>query len=115
MPITFSGIILIARPPFLFGNENYTSESTVGLLFGLLCAFMMGLLGNAARKVGKKVHFTVSMLYYAVFGIIVLGLLILSTTGFSYPCQVRNRGFDTGLRHGLRGLPPVSCYLSTEL
>ena len=44
IPFTLAGIILIAKPPIIFGNGSYSSESAVGLMFGLTCAILVGLL-----------------------------------------------------------------------
>lgn len=78
----------LTKPPFIFGNENYTSEAAIGLLFGLSCAILVGLVTNTLRKIGKNVHFTINSLYYSITGMIVLGSTIMLTTGFSMPCQV---------------------------
>ena len=78
----------LTKPPFIFGNEDYTSEAAIGLLFGLSCAILVGLVTNTLRKIGKNVHFTINSLYYSITGMIVVGTTILLTTGFSMPCQV---------------------------
>lgn len=72
---TLSGVILIARPPFLFGEDvhgiegNYTNH-----IKGTIAAFA-GALGAACtfvvlRKMGKSVHYYLSVWYYAVIGFI---------------------------------------------
>ena len=83
----------LTKPPFIFGNENYTSEAAIGLLFGLSCAILVGLVTNTLRKIGKNVHFTINSLYYSITGMVVLGCTIMLTTGFSMPCQVSATNF----------------------
>ncbi len=81
---TFTGVILIARPPFLFGAElsgiegDYTNH-----IKGTVAAFT-GAIGAACtmvilRKIGKSVHYYLSVWYYAVLGLIecVIVLFIL--------------------------------------
>ena len=85
------------KPPFIFGNEEYTSEAAIGLLFGLSCAILIGLVTNTLRRIGKNVHFTINSLYYSIAGMIILGSTIMMSTGFSMPCQV-SRGKQWILR-----------------
>ncbi|XP_051530951.1 solute carrier family 35 member G1-like [Myxocyprinus asiaticus] len=72
---TLTGVILIARPPFLFGGEvpgiegDYTNH-----IRGTAAAFT-GAVGAACtmvilRKIGKSVHYYLSVWYYAVLGLI---------------------------------------------
>ncbi|XP_051523172.1 solute carrier family 35 member G1-like isoform X1 [Myxocyprinus asiaticus] len=81
---TLTGVILIARPPFLFGGEvpgiegDYTNH-----IKGTAAAFT-GAVGAACtmvilRKIGKSVHYYLSVWYYAVLGLIecVIVLFIL--------------------------------------
>lgn len=72
---TLTGVILIARPPFLFGSDasgiegDYTNH-----VKGTIAAFMSAA-GAACtlvvlRKMGKNVHYYLSVWYYAVIGLI---------------------------------------------
>ncbi|CAJ1081048.1 solute carrier family 35 member G1 [Xyrichtys novacula] len=72
---TLTGVILIARPPFIFGEHlhgiegNYTNH-----IKGTIAAFA-GAIGAAftyvvIRKIGKSVHYYLSVWYYAVIGFI---------------------------------------------
>ncbi|KAI4889160.1 hypothetical protein NFI96_022742, partial [Prochilodus magdalenae] len=72
---TLTGVILIARPPFLFGAElsgiegEYTNH-----IKGTVAAFS-GAIGAACtmvilRKMGKNVHYYLSVWYYAMLGFI---------------------------------------------
>lgn len=72
---TLTGVVLIARPPFIFGENprgiegNYTNH-----IKGTIAAFA-GAVGAAftfvvLRKIGKSVHYYLSVWYYAVIGFI---------------------------------------------
>ncbi|TKS89604.1 Solute carrier family 35 member G1 [Collichthys lucidus] len=72
---TITGVILIARPPFIFGQHlrgiegDYTNH-----IKGTIAAFA-GAIGAACtfvvlRKIGKSVHYYLSVWYYAVIGFI---------------------------------------------
>ncbi|XP_066549341.1 solute carrier family 35 member G1 [Amia ocellicauda] len=81
---TLTGVILIARPPFLFGSRvsgiegDYTNH-----IKGTIAAFT-GAVGAAStfvvlRKMGKSVHYYLSVWYYAVIGLIecVIALFVI--------------------------------------
>lgn len=72
---TLTGVILIARPPFLFGERirgiegNYTNhiKGTIAAFAGAIaaaCTFVI------LRKMGKSVHYYLSVWYYAVIGFV---------------------------------------------
>ncbi|KAM4715045.1 solute carrier family 35 member G1 [Anableps anableps] len=72
---TLTGVILIARPPFLFGKHlsgiegNYTNhvKGTIAAFGGAIgAAFTFVVL----RKMGKSVHYYLSVWYYAVIGLL---------------------------------------------
>ncbi|CAL8301497.1 unnamed protein product [Lota lota] len=82
---TLTGVILIARPPFLFGERppgiegNYTNH-----IKGTIAAFA-GAIGAACtmvvlRKMGKSVHYYLSVWYYAVIGLAEC-LIVLTVLG----------------------------------
>ncbi|XP_056433386.1 solute carrier family 35 member G1 [Gadus chalcogrammus] len=82
---TLTGVILIARPPFLFGERppgiegNYTNH-----IKGTIAAFA-GAMGAACtmvvlRKMGKSVHYYLSVWYYAVIGLAEC-LIVLAVLG----------------------------------
>ncbi|XP_034050422.1 solute carrier family 35 member G1 [Thalassophryne amazonica] len=72
---TLTGVILIARPPFLFGESLYGIEGDYSNhIKGTIAAFG-GAIGSACtivvlRKMGKSVHYYLSVWYYAVIGFI---------------------------------------------
>ncbi|KAK7919591.1 hypothetical protein WMY93_010875 [Mugilogobius chulae] len=72
---TLTGVILIARPPFIFGKHLSGIESNYSNhIKGAIAAFA-GAIGAACtivvlRKIGKSVHYYLSVWYYAVIGLI---------------------------------------------
>ncbi|XP_023281822.1 solute carrier family 35 member G1 [Seriola lalandi dorsalis] len=72
---TITGVILIARPPFLFGGHlrgiegNYTNhiKGTIAAFAGAIAAAFTFVV---LRKMGKSVHYYLSVWYYAVIGFI---------------------------------------------
>lgn len=72
---TLTGVILIARPPFIFGKHLSGIESNYSNhMKGAMAAFA-GAIGAACtivilRKIGKSVHYCLSVWYYAVIGLI---------------------------------------------
>ncbi|KAG8435216.1 hypothetical protein GDO86_013239 [Hymenochirus boettgeri] len=84
MLFTVTGVILIARPPFLFGSQfenlevNYTDrlKGTIAALTGAVSASLTFVV---LRKMGKSVHYLLSVWYYAVIGLIecVIALFVL--------------------------------------
>ncbi|KAM4524702.1 solute carrier family 35 member G1 [Odontesthes bonariensis] len=72
---TITGVILIARPPFLFGERprgiegNYTNhvKGTIAAFAGAIAAAFTFVV---LRKMGKSVHYYLSVWYYAVIGLI---------------------------------------------
>lgn len=72
---TLAGVILIARPPFIFGKHLSGIESNYSNhIKGAVAAFAAAI-GAACtivvlRKIGKSVHYYLSVWYYAVIGLI---------------------------------------------
>ncbi|XP_029383506.1 solute carrier family 35 member G1 [Echeneis naucrates] len=72
---TITGVILIARPPFLFGDHlrgiegNYSNhiKGTIAAFAGAVAAAFTFVV---LRKMGKSVHYYLSVWYYAVIGLI---------------------------------------------
>uniref|UniRef100_A0A1A8CPS8 Solute carrier family 35 member G1 n=1 Tax=Nothobranchius kadleci TaxID=1051664 RepID=A0A1A8CPS8_NOTKA len=72
---TITGVILIARPPFLFGEHpagiegnyaNHVKGAIAAFAGAVAAAFTFVIL----RKMGKSVHYYLSVWYYAVVGFI---------------------------------------------
>ncbi|XP_078499515.1 solute carrier family 35 member G1 [Lissotriton helveticus] len=72
---TITGVVLIARPPFLFGTQfEYIEGDYTTHLKGTLAA-VASAIGAAStivvlRKMGKSVHYSLSIWYYAIFGLV---------------------------------------------
>ncbi|KAM9065662.1 solute carrier family 35 member G1 [Sarcophilus harrisii] len=70
-----AGVVLIARPPFLFGSstagmeENY-SYHLRGALAAVGSAIFSALTLVILRKVGKSVHYFLNIWYYVVIGLL---------------------------------------------
>ncbi|XP_074152012.1 solute carrier family 35 member G1 [Sminthopsis crassicaudata] len=70
-----AGVVLIARPPFLFGSstagmeENY-SYHLKGALAAVGGAIFSALTLVILRKVGKSVHYLLNIWYYVVIGLL---------------------------------------------
>ncbi|XP_038620372.1 solute carrier family 35 member G1 [Tachyglossus aculeatus] len=81
---TITGVVLIARPPFLFGSNTVGMEGDYSdHLKGTLAA-VGGAIGAALtlvilRKMGKSVHYLLNIWYYVVIGLIecVLALFVI--------------------------------------
>ena len=88
IPVTLIGVIIFAKPSFIFPTNTTTSSNTViGLSYASGCA-VLGACGDViVRKLGPNVHFTVSILYFSIWGLIFSTLLNLHTVGIKSPCS----------------------------
>nr|XP_046233139.1 solute carrier family 35 member G1 [Scatophagus argus] len=75
MVFTLAGVILIARPPFIFGKhlggiegdyKNHIKGTIASFAGAIAAAFTFVVL----RKIGKSAHYYLSVWYYAVIGFI---------------------------------------------
>ncbi|NXF15609.1 S35G1 protein, partial [Rhodinocichla rosea] len=80
-----TGVILIARPPFLFGSrvtgiEGGYSDHLKGTIAAIASTLSAASTIVILRKVGKSVHYFLSIWYYAVIGLIgcVIALFVLN-------------------------------------
>ncbi|XP_067883591.1 solute carrier family 35 member G1-like isoform X2 [Heterodontus francisci] len=79
---TLTGVILIAKPPFLFGSQvsgieiDYKSriKGTAAAFGSAVCAAMTL---TVIRKMGKSVNYVLSIWYYSVIGL-VLSVIVVS-------------------------------------
>ncbi|XP_037837010.1 solute carrier family 35 member G1 isoform X2 [Kryptolebias marmoratus] len=70
---TITGVILIARPSFLFGEHLSGTKGTdhiKGAVAGVAGAIAAAFTFVVLRKMGKSVHYYLSVWYYAVVGLI---------------------------------------------
>ena len=86
IPTTLLGVVFFAKPEFIFGDAVYGSSQTLGILLVLIGSFMASCAHTIVRKLGKNVHFTVSILYFSFMGFLLSTCIILSTGGFTFPC-----------------------------
>nr|XP_060622813.1 solute carrier family 35 member G1 [Anolis sagrei ordinatus] len=95
---TITGVILIARPPFLFGGKVLGIEGTYtdhlkGTIAAITSAIAAALTFVILRKVGKSVHYFLSIWYYAVIGLIVCVITLFVMDAWTLP----NCGIDRWL------------------
>ena len=88
IPVTIGGVILIARPPFIFGGHEYNENTLSGIFYSLLSALSIAALYICLREIGNDVHYTIASFYYSLIGFALLGITIWSTTGFNLICTV---------------------------
>lgn len=69
------GIILIARPSFLFGDEM-EPLNPIGVALGLTGATISGVVVVLIRKLAQKLHFTVVLLYQAAGQVLLCPLVM---------------------------------------
>uniref|UniRef100_A0A3Q3WLQ3 Solute carrier family 35 member G1 n=1 Tax=Mola mola TaxID=94237 RepID=A0A3Q3WLQ3_MOLML len=72
---TITGVILIARPPFIFGDYMYGIEGDyTNHIKGTIAAFAGAVAAACTmvvlRKIGKSAHYYLSVWYYAIIGFI---------------------------------------------
>ncbi|XP_021255277.1 solute carrier family 35 member G1 isoform X6 [Numida meleagris] len=88
---TITGVILIARPPFLFGSnvtgiEGSYSDHLKGTIAAIASTVSAASTIVILRKVGKSVHYFLSIWYYAVIGLIgcVIALFVMNEWRLPY-------------------------------
>lgn len=88
---TITGVILIARPQFLFGSkdddlEEDDSNHMKGAIAAVACAVCAALTIVVLRKMGKSVHYLLSIWYYAAIGLIecLIALAVLGEWSIPY-------------------------------
>ncbi|KAG8537430.1 hypothetical protein GDO81_024379, partial [Engystomops pustulosus] len=90
MFFTITGVVLIARPPFLFGSNNSfeddDSDHMKGSIAAVASAVCASLTLVVLRKMGKSVHYLLSIWFYAVIGLIecVIALFVIGAWSLPY-------------------------------
>ncbi|XP_048407436.1 solute carrier family 35 member G1 [Stegostoma tigrinum] len=95
---TLTGVVLIARPPFLFGSRVSGSESdyknrmkgTAAAFGSAICA---ALTLTVIRKMGKSVSYLLSIWYYSVVGLILSVIMVSALQEWSLPFCGTDRVF----------------------
>ncbi|XP_044153996.1 solute carrier family 35 member G1 [Bufo gargarizans] len=96
MLFTITGVVLIARPPFLFGPNNDSLEDDYsnhmnGTIAAVFCAIGASLTFVLLRKMGKSVHYLLSVWYYAVIGLIECVIVLFVMGAWTLPYCGLNR------------------------
>lgn len=94
--LTITGVALIARPPFLFGSkvtvvEGSYSDHLKGTIAALISAICAALTFVIIRKVGKSVHYLLTIWYYAIVGFIICVITLFALNSWSLPYCGRDR------------------------
>ena len=87
IPLTMIGIIFMSQPTFIFGARA-ADYDTVGLFYAVGSSFLAASAFNIIRKIGKRVHYTITVFYFSISGVLIQIPIILATGGFHYPCRV---------------------------
>ncbi|XP_076856808.1 solute carrier family 35 member G1 isoform X2 [Brachyhypopomus gauderio] len=87
---TLTGVVLIARPPFLFGGKLSGIEGDyINHIKGTVAAFTGAIMAACTmvilRKMGKNVHYYLSVWYYAVLGLIECIIILLVMQEWTMP------------------------------
>ena len=88
--IAVSGVILIAKPTFIFGQreDSYGPEGIIGIIFALLTAFLIGVVASLIRKLStEKIQAVLSVFYYSICGTVIAGIATFTSNSFEMPCQ----------------------------
>ncbi|KAF8723820.1 hypothetical protein AX14_009146 [Amanita brunnescens Koide BX004] len=102
--VSLLGVVLIARPPFIFDyilhhNENdlrTAIESSVRMV--AVCVSLIGVVGDAGayisiRAIGKRAHYFHTMAYFSLWSIIVSSVVLIVTgTSIVIPKQMLSLG-----------------------
>lgn len=84
--VSVVGVVLISQPSFLFPSQNGTTTSVLGVVFALISAILASFMAIVIRKIGKKSHFLLNVLYYSFVGSVSTSILLIAMDKFEYPC-----------------------------
>ena len=106
--ISFTGVIIAARPDFIFGethghtsvmfnkgNPKYKAETLymMGVGYILLGAIFISLYYVLTRKIGQQQHYIVNIFYPSLLGTIFVPILMLPHANFMFPVCWKSRLF----------------------
>eukprot|EP00112_Aurelia_sp_Birch-Aquarium-sp1_P022048 Seg609.6 transcript_id=Seg609.6/GoldUCD/mRNA.D3Y31 product="Solute carrier family 35 member G1" protein_id=Seg609.6/GoldUCD/D3Y31 len=106
--ISFTGVIIAARPNFIFGeshghtsvmfnkgNPKYKAETLymMGVGYILLGAIFVSMYYVLTRKIGQQQHFAVNIFYPSLLGTIFVPILMLPHSNFMFPACWKSRLF----------------------
>lgn len=85
--ISFTGVVLISKPSFIFGSDekNYEGYELVGVGLALINAIAISLVMIAIRSLGK-VNPVLNVFYFSFFGSIIGGIWAFLMDQFYIPC-----------------------------
>jgi len=85
---TSVGVVLIARPSFLFGGlgADFTPDKVAGVLFAVAAAIMASITFVTVRKLGKKTPALLNITYYSFCGSFTSSVVLAASGLFKYPC-----------------------------
>lgn len=83
--VSVLGVILIARPSFLFHAGSYKPVDGLGVMLGLLGAVCQALSMITIRKLGKT-HVILNIAYFSICGSIMCFLILPISEKIIYPC-----------------------------
>nr|XP_039264158.1 solute carrier family 35 member G1-like isoform X1 [Styela clava] len=85
--LSMIGVVLIAKPSFLFYDENeQEDENIIGVLYGISAASLTSLSVIIIRKLGRQTYPMLHVLYYAFCGSITTTIVLMALGEFQYPC-----------------------------
>jgi len=88
------GVVLIARPPFIFGSDDHPNEKDLGAVIengvtaeqrmAAVCVSLIGVIGAAGafisiRAIGKRAHPLHNMVYFSFWSIVVSSVALIAT------------------------------------
>ncbi|XP_054839042.1 solute carrier family 35 member G1-like [Eublepharis macularius] len=93
---TVTGVVLIARPPFLFGSkvagtEGIYTDHLKGTIAAVTSAIFAASTLVILRKVGKSVHYFLTIWYYAIIGLIICIITLFALDSWSIPYCGKDR------------------------
>jgi len=86
IPVSLLGVILFAKPSFIFGGDfAQNGGNFIGICFALGCAITGACADVVIRMMGTDIHYTVSTLYFSMGGLVLSSVYLLS--GIEAPCS----------------------------
>ncbi|XP_076801619.1 solute carrier family 35 member G1-like isoform X4 [Clavelina lepadiformis] len=87
--LTFIGLIFVTEPTFIFGGDDYkqsTKSHLLGIFYASASAIFMATALTAIRKLGPGIHFSHSLIYTSVGGLIIVLLQLYISGKPIVPC-----------------------------
>nr|XP_026690491.1 solute carrier family 35 member G1-like [Ciona intestinalis] len=82
------GVVLIAKPPFLFNqSETYSSDKLIGIILVVAHSFLAAGMYILIRKLSTSSHGSLNVFYYGFVGLIVVPIFSKTMGVFQLPCS----------------------------